>query len=47
MTEPNIDPENRTICPNTTRQHQWVWDDDKDDWYCDECGVWHEEQEDE
>ena len=44
--EPNIEPENRTICEVTKEGHMWIWDEDRDDWYCDECGVYHEQQED-
>lgn len=41
-----IEPENRTICPNTSGQHPWIWDEDQDDYQCDECGVYESQQED-
>ena len=41
-----IEPENMTICKATQGNHQWVWDDDIDDYRCDECGVFHDRQED-
>ncbi len=44
--EPNIEPENRTICPNTNAGHMWLWEEDNDDWCCDGCGVYHNQQED-
>ena len=47
MTEPNIEPENMTMCPFTKGCHIWIWDDEQDDWYCDECGVLNSQQEDE
>ena len=46
MTEPNYEPENRSKCDSNDGLHQWVWDEDIDDYYCDECGVHHENQED-
>ncbi len=45
MSEPDIEPENQIICPNTNGNHVWIWDEDQDDYYCDECGVWHDKQE--
>lgn len=45
MTEPEIGPENKTKCPDTGGKHVWVWDEDQDDYYCDECGVYNEQQE--
>ena len=41
----NIEPENRTKCPDTGGKHQWVWNEDQDDWRCDACGVWESRQE--
>jgi len=45
--EPNIEPENKTKCPNTNGEHLWVWDEDRQDWFCDECGVSESRQEEE
>lgn len=45
MEEPWIEPENRTVCEVIQEAHVWVWDEDQDDYYCDECGVYHEQQE--
>ena len=45
--EPVIQPENKTNCPNTGGDHQWVWDEDRQDWFCDECGVSESNQEEE
>lgn len=45
MEEPNMEPENRTECSATGNKHTWIWDEDQDDWHCDECGVYHEQQE--
>ena len=45
--EPIIQPETKTNCPNTGGDHQWVWDEDRQDWFCDECGVSESNQEEE
>ena len=45
--EHGIEPENMTICRNTQGNHQWVWNEDQDDYECDECGVSHNNQEEE
>ncbi len=37
--EPNIEPENQTKCEATGGKHCWIWDEDIEDWFCDECGV--------
>jgi len=44
--EPLCEAENRTLCESTEGAHEWVWDGEQQDYYCDECGVWHERQED-
>lgn len=44
--ELDIEPENRTECPNTSGAHIWLWDKDQEDWQCDECGVYHDRPED-
>ena len=43
--EPIFEPENQTDCPNTGKGHIWIWDEQQDDYYCDECGVWTGNQE--
>jgi len=40
----DIEPENRTKCSATQGEHVWTWDDDADDWRCDECGVTEDRQ---
>lgn len=47
MSEPTFEAENKTLCPNTQGNHQWAWDDDQDSYFCDECGVREDNQEDE
>ena len=47
MGEPDIEPENRTICSHTNGGHDWEWNENRDDWLCVLCNVWHEYQEDE
>jgi hypothetical protein len=45
--EPLFEPENRTRCPDQEDgKHEWVWDGEMGDWFCDNCGVWQEHQED-
>lgn len=44
--KPDYEPENRTECLNTGGQHSWIWDEDIDDYRCDECGVSESHQED-
>ena len=44
--EDYILPESRTICPSTQGEHIWIWDEEQDDYRCDECGVYHDKQED-
>lgn len=47
MPEPKYEPENQTECAYTeSKIHQWFWDEDKQDWQCDECGIMQEHQED-
>ena len=45
MSEPWMEPENRTKCPNNGGNHQWIWIEDQEDWFCDECGVLESQQE--
>jgi len=42
-----IEPENKTKCPNTGGEHQWVWDKERQEYFCDECGVSESDQEEE
>jgi len=44
--EHGIEPENRTICEYTGGNHQWIWDEEKESYFCDECGVLKDNQED-
>jgi len=44
--EHGIEPENRTVCPATEGLHQWMWDEEKDEYFCDECCCSEENQED-
>lgn len=45
MAEPTFEAENRTECPNTGEGHVWIWDDEKEEYFCDECGVTEDKQE--
>ena len=39
-------PENKTLCESSSNgMHDWEWDEDRGDWYCVLCGVYHEQQE--
>lgn len=40
-----IEPENQTECEVSGDKHDWEWDEERDDWYCLLCGVWHNQQE--
>jgi len=46
MGEGWYEPENRTKCEYTeSGKHEWVWDEEQEDYQCDNCGIWHDSPE--
>lgn len=43
--EPDMEPENRTECPVSGGAHDWTWDPEREDWFCELCFTSHEDQE--
>lgn len=44
--ESGFAPENKTECEVTGSVHEWIWAPEQDDYICDACGVYNEQQED-